>query len=163
MISILHDYGATSSKLIFHGLVSEAAAKCLCVFQKDSFLVVITLVMNFQLFWCKATVQLECRLLCSCCFVKSFYFVSCEPVSSCQECLGECAAVAVTARWTVSPAKVAVTIAMGSRGFVNAKVISASECRSQSWVTTYGTPRIILFPCPRQFKRCPSWAVNQWE
>ena len=70
--------------------------------------------------------------ICSCCFVKSFYFVRCEPVSSCQECLGECAAVAVTARWTVGPAKVAVSIAIGWCVVVNANVISASECRSQS-------------------------------
>ena len=41
--------------------------------------------------------------------------------------MGECAAVAVTARWTVSVAKVAVSIDVGSRFVVNANVISASE------------------------------------
>ena len=47
------------------------------------------------------------------CFVKSFYFVWCELVSSGQECSGEGAAVAVPARWAVSIAKVAVRIAIG--------------------------------------------------
>ena len=44
------------------------------------------------------------------CFVKSFYFVWCEVVCSCQECLGEGAVQAVSARWAVSIAKVAVRI-----------------------------------------------------
>ena len=47
------------------------------------------------------------------CFVKSFYFVWCEVVSSCQECLGEGPAVAVPARWAVGIAKVAVRISVG--------------------------------------------------
>ena len=47
------------------------------------------------------------------CFVKSFYFVWCEAVRSCQECLGEGAAVVVSAWWAVSVAKVAVRIAIG--------------------------------------------------
>ena len=119
--------------------------------------------------WCKAThlaqilKQIKCHLLCSCCFVKSFYLVRCELVSSCQECVGECAAVAVTARWTVSVAKVAVSIDVGSRVVVNANVISASESWSQYWVTTYGSTVRTVFPCLRQFKRCPSWIVYQWE
>ena len=47
------------------------------------------------------------------CFVKGFNFVWCEPVSSCQECFGKGAAVAVPARWAVSMAKVAIRIAIG--------------------------------------------------
>ena len=48
-------------------------------------------------------------------------------MSSCQECFGEGAGVAVPARWTVSMAKVVVRIGNGSRVIVNANVISASE------------------------------------
>ena len=48
-------------------------------------------------------------------------------MSSCQECFGEGAGVAVPVRWTVSIAKVAVSIAVGSRVVENANVISASE------------------------------------
>ena len=45
---MLHDYGATLSKLIFHGLLSEAVAKCLCLSEQDILLVLIS-VTNFQL------------------------------------------------------------------------------------------------------------------
>ena len=37
MISILHDYGTTSSKLIFHGLVFEAAAETVYACQNRIF------------------------------------------------------------------------------------------------------------------------------
>ena len=63
------------------------------------------------------------------CFVKGFYFVWCEIVCSCQECSGEGAVGAVPARWAVSPAKVAVRIAIGRRVVGNVNVISTSECR----------------------------------
>ena len=88
------------------------------------------------------------------CFVKSFYFVWSEGGWSCQECSGEGAAVAVSARWAVSVAKVAV---------IRAHVISSSECRPIGFATVYGTSVIAISPCLRQFDRCPSWLVHQWE
>ena len=91
------------------------------------------------------------------CFVKNFYFVWCELVSSCQECSGEGAAVAVPARWAVSMAKVAVRIA----GNVN--VISTSECRPRVRFKVYGCFVWSIIPCLRQFDRCPSWLVHQWK
>ena len=63
------------------------------------------------------------------CFVKSFYFVWCESVCSRQECSGEGAAVAVSSRWAVSIAKVAVRIAIERRVVGNGNVMSSSECR----------------------------------
>ena len=57
---------------------------------------------------------INCGPLFLVCFVKCFYFVWCEvKVCSCQECSGECAAVAVPAWWAVSMAKVALRIAIG--------------------------------------------------
>ena len=97
------------------------------------------------------------------CFVKNFYFVWCEPVSSCQECLGEGAAVAVTARWAVSIAKVAVRIAIGRRVVGNVNVTSTSEWRPKVIGRAYGTFVISIFPGLRQFDRCPSWLVHQWK
>ena len=47
------------------------------------------------------------------CFVKSFYFVWCEVVSSCQKCSGEGAAIAVPTRWAVSIAKAAERMSVG--------------------------------------------------
>ena len=96
--------------------------------------------------------------------VKGFYFVWSEVVSSCQECLGEGAAVAVPARWTVSMAKVAVWIAIGWRGVGNINVISSAECRSIRWNKTYGICSSgTISSCLRQFNRCPSWLVHQWK
>ena len=98
------------------------------------------------------------------CFVKSFYFVWCEViVCSCQECFGEGAAVAVPTRWAVSMAKVAVRIAIGRRVVVNANVMSSSEYRSIRWATVYWISSWTIFPCLRQFNRCPSWFVHQWK
>ena len=48
LAGMLHAYGATLSKLIFHGLLSEAVAKCLCLSEQDILLVLIS-VTNFQL------------------------------------------------------------------------------------------------------------------
>ena len=64
------------------------------------------------------------------CFVKCFYFVWLEVVCSCHECLGESAAVAVSSRWAVSIAKVAVRIGIGWGVVGQANVISSSECRA---------------------------------
>ena len=97
------------------------------------------------------------------CFVKSFYFVWCEPVSSCQECSGEGAAIAVSARWAVSTAKVAARIAIERRVVGNVNVTSTSECRPMVHVRVYGTFVISIFPGLRQFDRCPSWLVHQWK
>ena len=97
------------------------------------------------------------------CFVKNFYFVWCEAVSSCQECLGEGASVAVRARWAVSMAKVAVRIAIGRRVVGNENVTSISEYRPKVIFRVYGTFVISIFPGLRQFDRCPSWLVHQWE
>ena len=98
------------------------------------------------------------------CFVKSFYFVWCEVVSSCQECLGEGPAVAVPARWAVGIAKVAVRISVGWRVVGNANVISSSKYRPIRWATVYGIcSSWTIFPCLRQFNRCPSWFVHQWK
>ena len=63
------------------------------------------------------------------CFVKSFYFVWCEVVCSCQECSGEVVAVPST-RWAIGVAKVAVRVAIGRRVVGNGNVMSFSECRS---------------------------------
>ena len=97
------------------------------------------------------------------CFVKSFYFVWCEVVWSCQECSGEGAAVAVSSRWAVSMAKVAVRIAIGRRVVGNVNVKSSSECRPIVIVSVYGTFVKSIFPGLRQFDRCPSWLVHQWK
>ena len=97
------------------------------------------------------------------CFVKSFYFVWCEVVWSCQECSGEGAAVAVSSRWAVSMAKVAVRIAIGRRVVGNVNVKSSSECRPIVIVSAYGTFVKSIFPGLRQFDRCPSWLVHQWK
>ena len=95
------------------------------------------------------------------CFVKSFYFVWCEPVSSCQECSGEGATVAVSARWAVSIAQVAVRIAIGRRVAGNVNVIPPSEYRPVVFVNAYGS--FVWRVCLRQFDRCPSWLVHQWK
>ena len=98
------------------------------------------------------------------CFVKSFYFVWCEAVRSCQECSGEGAAVAVSAWWAVSVAKVAVRIAIGWCVVVNVNVISSSECWPMWSMPVYRiTPVRAIFPRLRQFDRCPSWLVHQWK
>ena len=108
----------------------------------------------------------KCQSWCSSlhfgCFVKSFYFVWCELVSSCQECLGE-GAGAVPSRWAVSMAKVAVRIAIGRRVVGNVNVKSSSECRPIVIVSAYGTFVKSIFPGLRQFDRCPSWLVHQWK
>ena len=88
------------------------------------------------------------------CFVKSFYFVCCEVGWSCQEWFGEGAAVAVSARWAVSVAKVAVR---------RRHVRTSSECRPIQSVTEYGISLKSISPCLRQFDRCPSWLVHQWK
>ena len=109
----------------------------------------------------------KCQSWCSSlhfgCFVKSFYFVWCEAESSCQECLGEVAVVAVPARWAVSIAKVAKRIAIGRRVVGNVNVISTSKCRPIVIVRVYGMFFISIFPGLRQFDRCPSWLVHQWK
>ena len=97
------------------------------------------------------------------CFVKNFYFVWCEAVSSCQECLGEGASVAVPARWAVSMAKVAVRKAIGWCVAGNENVISSSEHRPIVIFRAYRTKRWSIFSGLRQFDRCPSWLVHQWE
>ena len=96
------------------------------------------------------------------CFVKSFYFVWCELISSCKECVGESAVIAVPARWSVSNAKVAARQYIGWRVIVNEKVISSSECRSIRWGTVaYWMSPWTIFSCLKQFNRCPSWFVHQ--
>ena len=105
--------------------------------------------------WCSS---LHCG-----CFVKNFYFVWCEPVSSCQECSGEDGAVVVSARWAVSIAKVAVRMAIGRRVVGNVNVMSTSECRPIVFVTVCGSFCWSKFPCLRQLDRCPSWLVHQWK
>ena len=97
------------------------------------------------------------------CFVKNFYFVWCEPVSSCQECSGKGAVEAVPVRWAVSMANVAVRISIGPRVVGNVNVISTSECRPIVFVTVYGSFFWSIYPCLRQFDRCPSWLVHQWK
>ena len=97
------------------------------------------------------------------CFVKSFYFVWCEVGWSCQEWFGEGAAVAVSARWAVSGAKVAVRIAIGRRVVGNVNVKSFSECRPIGKTKVYGPSVKTISPCLRQFDRCPSWLVHQWK
>ena len=96
--------------------------------------------------------------------VKGFYFVWSERVSSCQECLGEGAAVAVPARWTVSMAKLAIWIAIGWRGVGNVNVMSSSEGGPIRWTKKYGICSVrTICSCLRQFNRCPSWLVHQWK
>ena len=86
------------------------------------------------------------------CFVKSFYFVWCESVCSCQECpVGD-----------VGVAKVAVRIAIGRRVVGNVKVKSSSECRALVWLKVYGVS-IWISSFQGQFDRCPSWLVHQWK
>ena len=98
------------------------------------------------------------------CFVKSFYFVWCEVAWSCQECFGEGGAVAVPARWAVSIAKGARRIVIGWRVAGNVNVKSISKCRSIIWATVYWMRSVwTIFPCLRQFNRCPSWFVHQWK
>ena len=98
------------------------------------------------------------------CFIESFYFVWCKVKRSCQECLGEGAAIAVSARWTVSVAKVCVgiTVGWGLVGYVD--VMSCSECGSIRWGPVYGIrPVRTILPCLWQFDRCPSRFVHQRE
>ena len=98
------------------------------------------------------------------CFVECFYFVWCEAVCSCQECSGEGGAVPVSPRWAVSPAKVASRMAIGWGVVVNVKVMSSSEYRAIWGVKIYGICSAwTVFPCLRQFNRCPSWLVYQWK
>ena len=96
--------------------------------------------------------------------VKGFYFVWSEAVSSCQECFGEGAAVAVPTRCAVSMAKVAVWIATGWSGVQNLNVMSSTEYGSIQWTKTYGICSArTIFSRLRQFNRCPSWLVHQWK
>ena len=97
------------------------------------------------------------------CFVKRFYFVWFELVWSCQECFGGGAAVAVSSRWAVSIAKVAVRRGKGWGVVGNVNVISSSECRAVRWDKVYWMSDWTLFPCLRQFNRCPSLLVYQWK
>ena len=98
------------------------------------------------------------------CFVKCFYFVWSELVWSCQECLGEGAAVAVSSRWAVGMAKVAVRTGCGWGVAGNVNVMSCSECRPIWCATVNGICSIwTIPPSLRQFNRCPSWFVNQWK
>ena len=67
---------------------------------------------------------------CLGCFVKCFYFAWLEEIWSCQECLGEGGAVAVSSRWAVSIAKVAVRIGIGWGVVRQVNVMPSSECRA---------------------------------
>ena len=53
---------------------------------------------------------------------------------------------------------------MGWRVVGNANVICSSKCRPIRWGPLYGMCSVItMFPCLRQFNRCPSWFVHQWK
>ena len=126
------------------------------------------MIFNFSDAQYRKTSPAKCQSWCSSlhfgCFVKSLYFVWCETGCSSQECLGEGAAVAVSARWAVSVAKVAVRMSIGWRVVVNGNVPSSSEWRPiVRWVKWYGSPVWTIYPCLRQFDRCPSWLVHQWK
>ena len=98
------------------------------------------------------------------CFVKCFYFVWSEIVWSCQERLGEGGAVAVSSRWAVGMAKVAVRIGIWWGVVGNVNVMSISKCRPIRWPAVYGIcSSWTVFPSLRQFNRCPSWLVYQWK
>ena len=98
------------------------------------------------------------------CFIESFYFVWCKVIRSCQECLGEGAVIAVSARWTVSPAKAGVWISVGWCLVRYSDVISSSEYGSIRWIPVYGMrPLRTILSCLWQFDRCPPWFVHQRE
>ena len=103
-------------------------------------------------------------IICLCkYFVKSFYFVWCEVVRSCQKCSGEGAVLVVPARWAVCPAKVAVRLFIGRRVTGDVNVMAITECWPIRWIPVYGTPVRAIFSCLRQFNSCPSWFVHQWK
>ena len=61
-------------------------------------------------------------------------------------------------------AKVAFRIAIGWRVAGNPYVMSSSEYRPIQWARVYGiSSSWAIFPCLRQFNRCPSWFVHQWK
>ena len=99
------------------------------------------------------------------CFIKCLHFVRLKVLGSCQECLGEGAAIAVPAWCTVGPAKVCVWIYVWwcVVGYVN--VVSSSECRSIRWAAVYsiavGTGTIVSWWW--QFNRRPAWLVDEWK
>ena len=82
---------------------------------------------------------------------------------SCQECFGEGAPKAVSARWTVSVAKVWVGISVGwcLVGYVD---VTSSESGSMRWTTVYRMrPVMTILLCLWQFHRCPRWFVHERE
>ena len=99
------------------------------------------------------------------CFVKCFHFIWSKMIitSSCQKCSGEGACVVVPARWAVSIAKVGTGTATGWRVVGNVNVMASSEDRSIIRAVVYGISVRTMLPCLRQFHRCPSWLVYQWE
>ena len=97
------------------------------------------------------------------CFVKCFYFVWSKRMSACQKCLGEGASIAVPTWCAVSLAKVSIGTATGWRVVDNVNVMAATESRSIRRAVVYWIAQITIWPCLRQFHRCPSWLVHQRE
>ena len=98
------------------------------------------------------------------CFVKCFYFVWSKVISACQKCVGEGASIAVPTWWAVRMAKVSIGIATGWRVADNVNVMASTESRSIRRAVVYWIAVVItIYPCLRQFHRCPSWLVHQRE
>ena len=97
------------------------------------------------------------------CFVKCFYFVWSKIISACQKCIGKGASIAVPTWWAVSPAKFSIGTATGWRVVDNVNVMASTENRSIRRAGEYRIAVRTIWPCLRQFHRCPSWLVNQRE
>ena len=97
------------------------------------------------------------------CFVKCFYFVWSKLISACQKCPGEGALIAVPTWWAVSIDKVSIGTATGWRVVGNVNVMASTESRSTIRAVVYWIAVRTIWPCLRQFQRCPSWLVHQRE
>ena len=97
-------------------------------------------------------------------FIKYFNFIWLKIEASCQEWLGEGAAITVARWWTVGVSKLWVRIGVGRGVTGNVNIVSVTKCRSTVVTTVHGI-RIIraIHPRLRQFHWCPAWLVNQWE
>ena len=97
------------------------------------------------------------------CFVKCFYFVWSKIISACQKCIGKGASIAVPTWWAVSIAKGSLGIATGWCVVGNVNVIAPTESRSMRRAGVYWIAVRTIWPCLRQFHRCPSRFVHQRE
>ena len=97
-------------------------------------------------------------------FIKYFNFIWLKIEASCQEWLGEGAAITVARWWTVGVSKLWVRIGVGRGVTGNVNIVSVTKCRSTVVTTVHGI-RIIraIHPRLRQFHWCPARLVNQWE